>query len=408
MNTNLIIDPVPAHVPPELVGEYPFVRGRYTTEIAGEIAQQVQDTEPREIWFAPNLFAEGGGWVFRRIRDMRAVALDTEHFSNKDFAPFAQMTGGSWNMIPAEQDPPVHSAYRMMINPLFTPRAIAALDESISCYASDYVAAFRDKGECEFMSDFAFRFPISVFMELMGLPKDRLDDFLEWETQLIHGSDFDEITKATCEVVGYLRNLIEERRDAPGDDFIGFGFKAKFQGRSLTDDELLGFFFNLFIGGLDSVTTHMGHFFRHLAEHPEHQAELRAHPDRIANAVDELLRAYGATTTMRTCIKDIEINGVLIKKGDRIAMSALLAGRDRDEFDDADVVRFDRRPRHMSLGYGPHLCIGMHLAKRELRIAMETMLAMLPEFRIKPGAEISTDLGGAAQTLSVPLVWDVR
>lgn len=398
--------PVPDHIPAHLIGGFPFTPGSYTTERPHDIAQRLQDEDGPEVWYARQVFADGGAWVFRRAADMRAIALNTDHFANKDFSPYAQLTGGGWSMIPSEQDPPVHSMYRMLLNPIFAPKEISRLNGQIAMHARNYVEAFRERGSCEVMADFAFKFPIEVFMGLMNLPRERLDEFMTWEHQLIHGSDLSKMQAASQAAVDYLRQEIADRRNNLGDDFISFAIRADLKGRPLTETELLGMCFNLFVGGLDTVSTHMGHFLRHLAENPQDQALLRANPALISGAVDELLRAYSSSITMRTCIKDIEVHDVLIRAGDRVAMVWPLAGRDPLEYDDPATIRFDRKPRQMAMGFGPHLCLGLYLARRELTIAMATFLELLPEFRIADGAEIVCDLGGVIQAKAIPIVWD--
>jgi cytochrome P450 len=395
----------PRHIPAHLIGDYPFVRGRISTERPHDIAQRIQDTETRAGWYVPALFADVGGWVFRHVADNKAIGANTEHFSNAAASPFGTMTGGSWRSVPNEMDPPEHGAYRAMLNPLFVPRKVAELDEKIRLYARAHVEAFREVGHCDFMTDFAYKFPINIFMELMGLPQERVGEFLEWERQLIHGEAYADIVSGARRSVDYLREEIAAHRAAPRNDIIGFLLRARAGGKDLSDDDLLGLCFNLFIGGLDTVTTHMGFFFRHLAENPQHQAELREHPDRMGDAVDELMRAYACSTNQKLCIKDIEVGGIQIRAGECAAVSGPLAGRDRAEYPDADLIRFDRRPRTISFGYGPHLCIGIHLAKRELRIAMETVLEMLPEFSVAPGVAIISRLGAIPQPTELPLVW---
>jgi cytochrome P450 len=145
-------------------------------------------------------------------------------------------------------DPPKHGRYRAMIFPLFTPKAVRALEAKVSDYASQYINQFKDKGGCEFMSEFAFEFPIKVVLDLIGLPQDMVGQFLEWETDLLHGHDLETIAAATKNVVAYLRAEIDERKRKPREDLLTFGVNAEVDGVKMTDDEVLGFAFNLFIG----------------------------------------------------------------------------------------------------------------------------------------------------------------
>jgi cytochrome P450 len=362
--------------------------------------------EGPEIFYAPHAYPGGTpAWVVRRTEDLRKIYFDTAHFSSQNFSPFAKLLGETWANLPAETDPPMHALYRAFVNPIFTPKAMAKLEDSIRRTAVEYIEVFRRQGECEFMADFAFEFPIKVFLELMGLPLDLTPRFLEWEMGLLHNHDMGKIAAAARAVVDYLRGEIEDRRRHPRDDLITYGVQAEIEGRKLTEDELVGFTFNLFIGGLDTVSTNIGLQFLHLARNPAQAARLRDNPAEIPAAIDELMRAYGAVTTFRTVSKEIVFNGVTMLPGDKVVMSTTLAGRDPAEYSNPNKVDFSRRPKHVSFGYGPHLCVGMHLARREMRIAMEEFLARVPAFQVKPDAVISCHLG-IIQPVALPLTWD--
>jgi len=143
-----------------------------------------------------------------------------------------------------------------------------------------------------------------------------------------------------------------------------------------------------------------------LAEHQEQQSVLRANPDKIPDAIEELFRLYGSAGSLRTCVKEMRLAGVTIKPGDKVMVLPSLAGRDSAEYPDPLEFRFDRAPRHVGFGSGPHMCIGMHLARREMRVAISTMLSMLPSFRLAPDTAVVSDLSGMLQPRSLPLVWD--
>jgi cytochrome P450 len=398
------IPPIPAHVPADRVHPFPFA---YGATVSGDPFRDLADKvhEGPEIFFAPNVGPGGTpAWIFRRAKDLRDVYFDTDNFSNVDFAPFAKIIGANWSLIPAEIDPPMHARYRAFVNPAFTPKAMAKLEHGIRRYAREGLLAFRDKGRCDFMADFAYDFPIKVFLELMGLPLEMVDQFLIWENNLLHNSDMAALGGATMALVQYLEGEIEARRKVPRDDLITYGLNAEVDGRKLTQDEMIGFTFLLFIGGLDTVSANMGLHALHLARNAEDQALLRANPDRIGGAIDEMMRAYPAVTTFRTCVNEIDYKGVRMMPGDKIAMCTTIAGRDPEEYEDAGKVDLGRKPRHVSFGYGPHLCVGMHLARREMRIGIEEYLALLPPFEVEPGQVLQFHTG-VIQPTALPLVW---
>jgi cytochrome P450 len=150
-----------------------------------------------------------------------------------------------------------------------------------------------------------------------------------------------------------------------------------------------------------------GWHFRHLAMHPEQQAELRARPESIRTALEELLRAYALVTMNRICVKQVTIRGVTIMPGDTVTVSTPLAGRDPQEYASPDEIRLDREPVHTAFAYGRHRCLGSHLARKELAVMLEEFLAAIPEFRIEPGADVPMHLGAQMGLHRLPLVWDV-
>ncbi|MBL0000878.1 MAG: cytochrome P450 [Sphingomonadales bacterium] len=395
---------IPDHVPASLVRPFPYVFGMTTRDDPfGDWATEVH--KGPGIFYAPHAYPGGTpAWIVRRVEDLRKVYFDTDTFSSKDFSPYSKMIGDTWTNLPVEIDPPHHAKYRSFINPLFTPTAMTKLEGKIRNYAVEYIEAFRERGACEFMSEFAFEFPIKVFLELMDFPLSNTKQFLEWETGLLHEMDMWKMAVAVRNVVAFLREQIEDRRKAPRDDIISYALGVEVEGRKLNDDELVGFSFNLFIGGLDTVSTNMGLQFLHLARNPQDQQYLRDNPKEIPHAIDEMMRAYAAVTTFRTCTKETEFGGVKMMPGDKVAVHTTLAGRDPEEFPEPGEVRLGRNPRHVSFGFGPHMCVGMHLAKREMRIAIEEFVQRIPQFSVKPGHEVEYHLG-MIQPVTLPLVW---
>lgn len=397
--------PPPDHVPTELIRPFPFILGATTTLRPHSLVAPYHDGP--EVFWAERVYAGvRGSWVPRTVKLMQQVYSDNKNFKARGMAPFAQLIGESWYVTPQEADLPEHPELRALVNPVFAPKRMAALEEKIRIYARDYFAAFKDKGRCEFMSEFAFEFPIKVFLELMGLPQERVAQFLAWEHTLLHEPDLAKVTEGTRTVVAYLRSEIDERRKSPRDDLISYGLSADNRGRRFSEDELLGFCFNLFLGGLDTVSTSVAWHFLHLAEHQEDQAKLRANPAMIPAAIDEIMRYYGPVATSRECVHETTLGNVTVKPGDKILLATFLSGHDPNAFDRPEEIRLDRQPRHVSFGYGHHLCVGMHLARREIRIALEEAFRALPPWRLTPGAEVPCYLAAIVQPKTLPLVWD--
>lgn len=397
---------IPAHVPAHLVrNNYPFEMGLTTTENPfNGMLSQFMDDEP--MIYATTAYPIGmPAWIPKRLEDIQAVYLDEENFSSENLSPFPILSGGTWKVTPIEVDPPKHMGYRKFLNPLFTPKNLMALDDKVRQTARDLIAEFKDKGECEFMDEFSMKFPIIVFLDLMAFPRDRMAQFLEWEHMLLHSLDLEGIINGTQQVIAYLKETIEERRANPGEDIISQALQYEIDGEKLNDDELLGLCFNLYIGGLDTVTTNISWQVRHLAEHPDDQRAIREKPELLSPALENLYRRYASVTTFRTCIKPVEIGGVQMMPGDKVSVSTTFANNDPSHWENPTVVPLDKAPRHMTFGFGVHRCVGAALARRESIVALEELLAALPEFRIKEGAEMETALGPIWQPVNIPLVW---
>lgn len=379
---------IPAHVPPHLIRNFSFwTSPGMTPEPYGDphLALGVLREGPR-IFYAPgNTFDGHGAWVLTRAEDMRVVLQDTATFSSQRNL-FSPLVGEDWPLVPLEVDPPDHTKFRALLNPLFAPKRMSAMQVGIRTRAVAMVEELKGRGSCEFMSEFAFPFAVSVFLQFLGLPEERRLEFMRWGEDLLHGEDGSTRKAGGSAIVNFLRELTALRRREPAEDFVTFLLAARVDGRALTDNEILGMGALIFVAGLDTVAAAIGFDFSYLARNPEDQARLRANPTMIADAAEELLRAYPTVHMVRVATKDAELQGVQIKAGDRVSCATMIANRDPHEFPDPDRIEFKRQVnRHVAFAYGPHRCVGSHLARREIIIALEEWLARVPPFRIKKG-----------------------
>lgn len=397
---------VPPHVPVNLVMDSPFVFGIITDENPFEDwTKRLHGGPP--VFYAPTAGPGGSGtWVVTKAALLREIYENPGVFSSEGWSPFQQVIGEDWRTLPLECDPPKHTKYRALAMPLFSPKAINALDERIRGHAKYYVDRIAARNSCEFMADFAFEFPIRVMLEIMGLPLDQTAQFLKWERAMLHPTSMEAMAEATRSVVDYLRSAIADRRVNPTDDALGVLARAVLDdGSVLSDDEQLGFAFNMYSGGLDAVATAIGLQTLHLATHPEDQQRLRDDPELIPDAIDEMLRAYSQVTTSRIVTREVQIGGVTMMPGEIVALSTTLAGRDPDEFASPDEIRFNRKPRYLSFGFGIHHCAGLHLARRQMRIAMSELLNQIPTFRLRDGETTRFHVAGIIQPEQVNLIW---
>jgi cytochrome P450 len=398
---------LPKHVPNELVSSFSLKMGTFTEENPWETIIPAECNGP-DITYAPDGYPAGGpAWILRRTSDIKAVYQNPEYFSSANFSPFGIMAGEDWGLVPAELDPPDHGPMRQFLNPLFSPQAMKKMEQPVKDAALRCIERFKSGGEIDFVTAFSAPYPVGVILDLMELPQDKMEEFLKWEKMMLHSGDFMEMVQGTRNSVAYLKEVLAERQAKPGDDLISYMIKNDINGNKATYNELMGYFFNLFIGGLDTVTASLSNMFRYLAEHPVEQQFLRENPDRIPAAVDELMRAFSPVTTYRTVTKEIEISGVKMMPDDKVAMSTTLANRDSKEYDKPHDVQLDRKSQHVAFANGIHFCLGVHLAKRELRIAVAEMLAAFSDIRLQPGVAIKSQVGGVVQPTNLPLILTV-
>jgi cytochrome P450 len=401
---------IPSHVPDHLV--QPSGSIMYQAGAAKCPYDRLSEMHggPRVLYRAPSSgpFSQPGAWVLTLAEDIRAVMQQPEIFSSKGLTQFPQLGGEHWDLIPIEVDPPMHGKYRVMLNPVFSPKAIDALEPGIRARAASLVDGVVKDGQCEFVEAFGRPFPVSIFMQIMGLPDADMDELNEWEHGLLHSPTVAQRQAGARGFLKYLRGLVAERRAQPMDDLAGFTVLAELDGRALTDDEVMGVYYLMVVAGLDTVAASLGLHFRHLAQDLELQSRLRADPSLIPDAVEELLRRYSIVTTNRTVTQDVEMAGVAMKKGDKVTCSTILASLDPAEFENPMAVDISRSPnRHVAFSYGPHRCLGSHLARRELTVAMEEWLDRVPEFRMKDGADAPVVPGQLLSVDALPLAWSV-
>ena len=352
------------------------------------------------------------GWVLLQYEDIHAAFQHYEMFSSKGCLDPANGEPRVFPpLVPEELDPPEHTPYRQLLTPLFTPGKVAAMEPSIREHCVSLIDALQARGECDIVADFARRFPTIIFMRLMGLPVEDADTFLDWADELMHGNsendpDMSKRMATAMQVFSYLGTLLEERQAAPRADIVSYLLAAKIDGRPLEQIELLQISFLLYMAGLDTVAGSLGYMFWHLAAHPLDRKRIIEDPAVIPTAVEELLRAYSIVTPVRVVTEDVEFAGCPMKAGDRVFIPTYSADRDQTEFDLGTDVTFDRATnRHLAFGSGPHRCLGSHLARLELQIALEEWHKRIPEYQIAEPEALQQHVQGVAGFDRLPLRW---
>lgn len=394
----------PASVPDHVRDDQILVYDRFEDS---RIVDDVQlDThklhsEGPDIFYSP---CNGGHWVVTRFDDMSKLLKDTDHFSNRelDIPP-----SNSPNvMIPLNLDPPEHLGYRMALMRHFDRKQIAAMEPKLRIWANRIIDKVIDQGECEFAEDVGAAFPVSVFMELMGLPLDKLEAFREVVLEYFSETTLERRIEMQDFIISTMREYFLKRRTDPQDDLMTKLVSETVKGRPLTDHELESIGFLLFIAGLDTVANTMTFTFRYLAENPEIQARLRTDPEAYVDFVEEALRRFSIVSQTRIVKKDFDYNGVAFREGDMIACPLYLGGMDPARNPEPEKFDIDRQNRgHVAFSTGAHTCLGNFLARAEMRVMAEEWMRRIPSFRLKPGTRPTWRTGGVAALHDVHIEW---
>jgi cytochrome P450 len=287
-----------------------------------------------------------------------------------------------------------------------SPAVIHSVQPRIRELAIDTIEGFRLRGRCEFISEFAERLPMAVFMHLADLPLEDCMALPRCAEELIHADGTRSETPIIERFAEYLRPYVAQRQKQPGDDLISKLVSGTLDGRPLTEDEAVDVSTAMMTGGLDTVISSMGLMMAFVARNAGHRRRLIAEPPMIQPAVAEMLRRFPIMTKARLLKNDQVIEGVTLKAGDVVILPPL-QGLDEREFEDPLTVDFDRPPAHnLTFGNGVHRCPGATLTLAELEITLQEWLARIPEFDIDPRQELVTQGGVLGAVLKLGLQWD--
>lgn len=330
----------------------------------------------------------GGFWVVTRYDDVVRVARDWETFSSAH-----GVSPGTSKMtvpaIPEHVDPPVQRVYKRLINVWFTPNVVATKADATRAMVRQYIDAFVDAGQCEFMEAFARPFPGRMFFELiLGAPPDEVAHVNRLVMNATDPRNPD-AKAAWPALIGWIETFLHKRRSEPRQrDVVDAVLHAKIEGRPITEQEVLGIVQLLLLGGLDTTAGTLAAMMLRLCEDPTLFARLRAEPARIPDAVEEMLRLEAPFIAIgRTAMLDTELGGQQIKAGDKVMIYWTAANRDPAAFPEPDRFDLDREnTKHVAFGAGPHTCAGLSLARMNIRIALEELVSRLEQVALQPAA----------------------
>ena len=394
----------PDHVPADLVWDHSLEAFCHELDDPFVSASRLHDGP--DVFWATDSGHMRPGWVITRHDLLREAFVDYAHFTSQGGAGIQHLLNVDWRLIPIDYDPPQHSLYRQILNPFFTPAKVGELDEAVRKVCNALIEPLAQRGSCEFVGDFATPFPSHVFLALMGMPTERAPQFVAWERSITHGRDLAERQTAARAICSYLASFLAEQRAEPKTELMQGILAARLDGRPLSDGEILGMLHTFYFGGLDTVYSTLGFVMRHLAAHPDLQTRLREHPELLPKAVDEFLRAFSVVSSRRCVAEDFHFHGVRMKKGDLVVLPLYLAGRDPRVHARPHEIDLDRSTGGgQPFATGPHHCLGRHLARREIRIALESILTRFKDIRLAPGEDYTFHSGVTFGVDRLPLVW---
>ena len=352
----------------------------------------------------------GGGWLPTRYEDVAAIAYDTERFSSRaiimgNFRPPRDLApaGGS---PPISSDPPFHHHARKLLLPAFTKTAVSRQEPATRAFCHALIDAFAGPEVVDAAAEYAQHIPIRVIADMLGFPPQDGPRFREFVESVLEGINLlpEERIERMERLFGYLLAQVHDHLDRPRQDLTSYLIEAEIFGQKLSADHVTGAMALLLIAGIDTTWSAIGSSLWHLAGNPADRRRLAAEPGLLPTAMEEFLRAYAPVTMARLVKEDMTWRGVEMKAEDWILLSFPAANRDPAQFDRAGEVVIDREVnRHAAFGLGIHRCVGSHLARMELRVALEVWLERIGEFRLADPAAVTWSAGQIRGPRTLPL-----
>jgi cytochrome P450 len=371
-----------------------------------------------------------GEWFFLDYELCREAFQRADVFSNDWLVGENRL--GMASVFPENTDGEVQREYRRLLDPLFNPQKMTELEEDIRDYARQLLEPIAAKGSAELVAEFTMPFPTIIFCRLMGWPLEDHPRLMRWKDVYMNGmtpfvaaqlgiQEVDEhgrpdpmvlygiIGSAATEIIDYCRDILDARRADPRDDVMTALVQLRrADGTPLEEDELIRIVFNLFLGGLDTVTGMLSFMIKHFAEHADDRRAFMAimdDPDKIGPAIEELVRFHSIVSIPRRVVQACPFHGADLQEGDLVQVVTTAADRDEARFPAADSIDYDRSPNpHLGFGLGLHRCLGIHLARRELRIGLQELHRILPDYHLDADDAPVIGSGGVRGLFTLPVV----
>jgi cytochrome P450 len=352
----------------------------------------------------------GGVWLPTRYDDVAAIAYDTERFSSRaiivsNFRPPRELApvGGS---PPISSDPPFHHDARKLLLPAFTKTAVTRQEPGTRRFCHSLIDAFAGQDVVDAARDYAQHIPVRVIADMLGFPPEDGPQFRTFVEDLLEGINLppDERIERVSRLFDYLLAQVNDHLEYQRDDLTSYLINAELYGRKLDPSHVVGTMALLLIAGIDTTWSAIGASLWHLAKTPGDRMRLAAEPGLLPTAIEEFLRAFAPVTMARLVRDDVHWRGVDMKADDWILLSFPAANRDPAQFDRAGEVVIDREVnRHAAFGLGIHRCLGSHLARMELRVALQVWLERIGEFTLADPSAVTWSAGQIRGPRALPL-----
>ena len=364
--------------------------------------------DSRDVLFSPHL---GGFWIIKKHSYAREILNDGRRFSSFPIGLPANFEHRP-RLIPLEIDPPEHIHYRRLLKPVFDRATIHAMEADIRQRTCRLLDAWLPAGSGDFHWEFAKPLPTGVFLDQMGLDEALMEEFWACENGFYRAETPEERMQCALQISEYLTGAVDEHINSPKKDIVSMLLEVEVEGEKLTREEVDAICYLLFLAGVDTVATILTYIFRYLAINPEIYQRIASQGGSLEDETEELLRMHAFLNLNRICMQDMEFHGVSFKKGDSIVVPTFVVDRDEHSFSSPHEFMPQRakgeRNAHQAFGSGGHKCAGIHLARLEVRIALEEFCKRVKTLRIASGAELRAHGGTVMGYDAMPLEWELN
>ena len=359
--------------------------------------------DPRDIVYTPH---NGGHWLVTSHELGREILSNADLFGSFPIGIPANMEQRP-RLIPLESDAAAHRRYRRLLLPIFEPAAVQQLQAGAETLAQEILDDVLPEGEFDFLWRVAKPISMGLFVRQLGLEPERLDEFYAWESGFYRAPTMEERIECGQNIGAYLSAVVSQHVEHPKDDIVTMLLNVEVEGERLSQEEVQSICYLLFLASIDTVATMLSFIVRHLARDQALFRRLKEDRSAIADSVDELLRMHAFINLNRICERDTVFHGVAFRAGDNIVVPSFVTDRDERVFADPDAFNADRSKReknqHHAFGAGAHKCIGLHVAKMEVRVVLEALFDRISSLELVSESAV-TGHGGTTMGLdTIPI-----